>query len=117
MEYRGAAHGCGAWYSVAGGTYLGDVTGPIANTIPSTRALCPRHGHLHSSRGRGGQLGGGGIFGSGREVWLSDVGAGETVSARTKLINIGAKPSVYRNSAALSDLRWLIGFLVFGIRL
>ncbi|MEU0507471.1 hypothetical protein [Nocardia sp. NPDC005998] len=48
---------------------------------------------------------------------MSDVGAGETVSARTKLINIGAKPSVYRNSAALSDLRWLIGFLVFGIRL
>ncbi|MEV0293955.1 hypothetical protein [Nocardia sp. NPDC050710] len=49
------------------------------------------------------------IVGDGREVWLFGVREGETVSARTQLIRLSMKPTVYPTSAqALYDLLWLL---------
>ncbi|WP_043654821.1 hypothetical protein [Nocardia thailandica] len=67
------------------------------------------------SIGTGSRAGVGRILEDGREVRLADVHAGEIVSARTVLIDIGSINHAYHTpAAAATDFLWLIGMLILG---
>ncbi|WP_156910242.1 hypothetical protein [Nocardia mangyaensis] len=70
-----------------------------------------------SSIGRGGP-GEGRVVPDGTQVWLYTVNTGETVTARPRLINIGARPHVYHSPLrAAEDLVLIIPTGLFGVPL
>lgn len=72
-------------------------------------------GSTGSSFGRDGRPGEGLVQADGRTVRLYGVDAGDTVTARPQLIEIGAEPRVYHSAArAAEDLVWLLPSAIFG---
>ncbi|MCP2320494.1 hypothetical protein APR12_005876 [Nocardia amikacinitolerans] len=72
-------------------------------------------GSTGSSFGRDGEPGEGRIVSDGGTVRLYGVRAGETVTARPRLIDLGAQPYAYHSGLrAAEDLVWLIPSALFG---
>lgn len=73
-------------------------------------------GSVGSSFGRDSDPGEGRVVGDGRTVRLYGVHPGETITARPRLINIGAEPYAYHSAlGAAEDLVWLIPSAIFGV--
>ncbi|APE33554.1 hypothetical protein BOX37_05735 [Nocardia mangyaensis] len=72
-------------------------------------------GSMGSSFGRDGRAGEGLVETDGRTVRLYGVDAGDTVTARPRLIEIGAEPHVHHSAVrAAEDLVWLLPSAMFG---
>ncbi|MUM19230.1 hypothetical protein FZI91_07980 [Mycobacterium sp. CBMA271] len=73
-------------------------------------------GHMYGNRSSVNKAGQGWVTDDRRTVYLYDVTAGETVSARTQLIAIGPRETVYRigSRAANWDMAGLVGLILMG---